>query len=207
MFYAFAIIDNAPWNDIACEKEVGIRESGNVNADDDSVSFRKRADGRRHRRGRGRRLRGSRGGDASDQQRGEYREADRVAGSPASYRLRSGQRVGEPAVYDPAFYAQLFASFSVTVPAREPEPVHDPTVWAVVLFIVPAAKPVPVAVQVRLAMPIVSEPLVRSWLETTVSVTLEPAEVRPLTSTVMTGAEIDAVVSGSASVKVTELVP
>jgi hypothetical protein len=92
------------------------------------------------------------------------------------------------------------ASANVWVPLRLPDPVHDPTLWAVVLFIVPAANPLPDTVQVTFETAIVSLPDVRSALASRVSVVLLAAPVFDLAVTEIapSDAVMLEVVSGSA---------
>jgi len=105
----------------------------------------------------------------------------------------------------PVGYDQLLASAYDCVPLRLPEPVHDATVPAIVLLIVPGVNPVPLAVQVTLVMAITSPPLVRSLAARTVNVTDAPVAVLALAVIEIAPplAGIVGTTSGSALAKVT----
>src|SRR5438445_13574922 len=89
------------------------------------------------------------------------------------------------------------------VPLCAPEPVHEPADCAVVLFIVPAANPLPVAVQVQLLIAIVLLPAVRSPPARQVRVTAPEALVwaSAMTETGFSLAAIEGVVVGLAAAK------
>src|SRR2546427_172711 len=89
------------------------------------------------------------------------------------------------------------------VPLCAPEPVHEPADCAVVLFIVPAANPLPVAVQVMLLIAIVLLPAVRSPPARQVRVTAPEALVwaSAVTETGFSFAVIGGVVGGLAAAK------
>src|SRR2546422_10997336 len=90
------------------------------------------------------------------------------------------------------------------VPLCAPEPVHEPADCAVVLFIVPATNPLPVAVQVTLLIAIVSLPAVRSPPARQVSVTAPEALVWALAVT-ETGVSVAAIEGGGPGVAAGEL--
>ena len=99
-------------------------------------------------------------------------------------------------------YAQLFGSEKVCVPFWAPGPIQVPTDCAVVAFETPAAKPVPVEVQVKLPMGMVPPVPTKSLVARTVNVTLPVGEVRAPT-VMATGAAVSTgTVAGSAEVVV-----